>query len=415
MGKFRVQAMNAAGQAVDSEIHAATLDEALAQSRRQGHFPVRVREMPPVKSSRAPLPKAGGTRFFLGRVSTGALTEFTRQLAMLQDAGMPIVRSIDILARQQPRSPIKAVFDSIGKSIEEGATLSEAMARHPRTFSRLYISMIQAGEAGGMLEIILLRLADLMEKSQRLRRRIKGAMIYPASVMVVALLIVTGIVVFVVPRFREIFRDFKADLPAITVYLLSFSDFVANRFGWAILLGIPLGVWLLVKMLRRSAAGRVAWDALLLRVPVLGRIVRKSAISRFSRTLGTLLAAGVPILDALQIARDTVGNAVFERSLGRAQRAIREGQSLTVPLRESKAWGLLVCNMIEVGEETGDLDKMLLKIADAFDDQVDTMISSLVSLLEPLMVIALGVIVGGIVLALFMPLVTILQKLTNPG
>ncbi len=413
MAMYEYEAMNAAGQSVQDRIQAATQEEAITKIRTRGCFPTRVREMrsPARKTGHAPTP---GTRtpfanITFGRVSTAVLAEFTRQLSTLQDAGLPMLRALKILWQQERPGLLKNTLADVAGGVEDGATLSQALARHPKTFNRLYVNMVQAGETGGVLDVILQRLADFMEKAQKLRRRIIGAMIYPASVITFSVLIVTGIMMFVVPRFRDIFRDFRTTMPALTLWLMAVADFMANHYGWTLVLGLPLGLWLLVTFVGKTAGGRFLLDSLKLRLPILGRIFRKTAVSRFARTLGTLLAAGVPILEALQIARDTVGNVVYERALQKVHDAIREGESFAAPLRATRACDSIVTNMIDVGEETGDLDKMLLKIADNYDDQIDTLVGSLVSMLEPVMVIVLGTIVGTIVVALFLPIIKILE------
>ena len=423
MAMFEYEAMNAAGQAVKNRIEAATQEEAITRIRTQGYYPTRVLEM---RTRKAATVRAGagpgGARkgrgrgnIIFGRVSAAALAEFTRQLSTLQDAGLPLVRSLKILWQQERAGVLKETLAQVAAGVEDGATLSEAMARHPKTFNRLFVNMVQAGETGGVLDVILQRLAEFMETAQKLRRRVIGALIYPTVVIAFSVLIVTGIMMFVVPRFKEIFRDFHGVMPALTVGLMAVADFVANQYGWAVILGSPVGGWLLVRLAGRTLGGRYLIDTLKLRLPILGRIMRKTAVSRFARTLGTLLGAGVPILEALAIARDTVGNVVYERALQRVHDGIREGESFAGPLRATRTCDAIVTNMIDVGEETGDLDKMLLKIADNYDDQVDVLVGSLVSMLEPLMVIVLGGIVGTIVVALFLPIIGILNTFNNGG
>ena len=416
MANFHYEAMNAAGQTVKAEIEAASAAEALTKIRTTGYFPTKVK---PAAERRAKSKTAGGDdgkhrsqkgwNISIGGVSTGALTEFTSQLSTLQDAGLPILRSLKILWQQERPGVLKNILADVAAGVEGGDTLSEAMTRHPKTFNRLYVNMVQAGETGGVLDLILQRLAEFMDKAQRLRRRIIGAMIYPTAVIMFSILIVTGIMMFVVPRFADIFKDFRTTLPGLTVALMQVADFIAHRHGWALVLGSPVAAWFVMKLVGKSRAGREALDRMKLKVPIVGRIIAKTAVARFSRTLGTLLAAGVPILEA--IARDTVGNVVYEKALQRVLEAVREGESVAAPLRATKVCDGIVTNMIDVGEETGDLDKMLLKIADKYDDQVDVLVGSLVSLLEPVMVILLGGIVGTIVVALFLPLVKILQSM----
>ena len=423
MPTFQYEAMNAAGQEVKAEIDAGTADEAIAKIRTQGYFPTKVKEKAAKKKGGKEAAATGaastagkkGFSLSFGGVSTKVITQFTRQLSTLQDAGLPILRSLKILWQQQKPGTLKNVLDSVGADVESGSTLSEAMSRHPKAFDRLYVNMVQAGETGGVLDVILQRLAEFMEKAQKLKRRVIGAMIYPSVVICFSVLIVTGIMIFVVPKFREIFKDFKTSLPALTEMLLSISTWIADEYGWLVILGSPFAFFILFKLVGKSKAGRRVLDLLKLKMPVLGQILSKTAIARFTRTLGTLLSAGVPILDALNITRDTVGNTIFENALQKVHDAIREGESFAGPLRAAKVCDSIVTNMIDVGEETGDLDKMLMKIADNYDEEVDVLIGSLVSLLEPIMVVSLGGIVGTIVVALFLPLVKLIQSVSGEG
>lgn len=418
MPTFQYEAMNAAGQEVKAEIDAGSPDEAITKIRSQGYFPTKVKEKaskkPKVATAAAgPANKKSVMTISFGRVSTKTITQLTRQLSTLQDAGLPILRSLKILWQQQKPGQLKNILDGVANDVESGSTLSEAMSRHPKAFDKLYVNMVQAGETGGVLDVILQRLADFMEKAQRLKRRVIGAMIYPTVVITFSVLIVTGIMIFVVPKFQEIFKDFKTTLPPLTDWLIRISDIIANQYGWAVIFGSPFGIWLLMTLVSKNKTGRRFLDMVKLKLPVIGQIIAKTAIARFTRTLGTLLAAGVPILDALNITRDTVGNMVFEEALQKVHDAIREGESFAAPLRSAKVCDAIVTNMIDVGEETGDLDKMLMKIADNYDEEVDVLVGSLVSLLEPVMVVALGGIVGTIVVALFLPLVKLIQSVSG--
>jgi len=422
MGTFQYEAMNAAGQEVKAEIEAGTADEAIVKIRSQGYFPTKVKEKAAKKQkggggaaavTSAPAKKKGGFNLSFGGVSTKVITNFTRQLSTLQDAGLPILRSLKILWQQQKPGVLKNVLDQVAGDVESGATLSEAMSRHPKAFDRLYVNMVQAGETGGVLDVILQRLAEFMEKAQRLKRRVIGAMIYPAVVITFSVLIVTGIMIFVVPKFRDIFKDFHTTLPALTQFLMDMSDWIADDYGWLVIFGSPFGLFFGMKLVGKSKLGQKIIDRVKLKLPIMGQIISKTSIARFTRTLGTLLSAGVPILDALNITRDTVGNTVFEAALQKVHDAIREGESFAGPLRQAKVCDSIVSNMIDVGEETGDLDKMLMKIADNYDEEVDVLIGSLVSLLEPIMVVTLGGIVGTIVVALFLPLVKLIQSVSG--
>ncbi|MBN2209879.1 MAG: type II secretion system F family protein [Sedimentisphaerales bacterium] len=417
MPTYQYEAMNAQGQEVKDEIDALSTEEAISKIRNLGYFPTKIRE----KGGRRQ-PKTGAAGIGAkpkrpsgtgGRVKVKKLTQFTRQLSTLQDAGLPILRSLRILEQQQKPGTLKKVCGAVANDVEGGATLSEAMAKYPKCFNNLYTNMVAAGEAGGVLDLILNRLADFMEKAQRLKSRIIGAMIYPIAVLTIAFLIVMGIMIFVIPKFRSVFDDFGVTLPAITETLLGISTWITYKWGWVYLLGSPIAFYLLIKLIRLSETGRYVLDSINLKIPVVGQIIGKTAVARFTRTLGTLISAGVPILEALNITRETSGNEVYRRALGSVHDNIRQGETFAEPLRKAKVCDSLVTNMIDVGEETGDLDKMLTKVADNYDDEVDTLVGSLVSLLEPIMVIGLGVICGFIVVALFMPMVSIITDLSG--
>jgi type IV pilus assembly protein PilC len=288
------------------------------------------------------------------------------------------------------------------------------MSKYPKAFDKLYVNMINAGEAGGVLDLILARLADFMEKAAKLKKKVIGAMIYPAVVISIAVGVVSMIMIFVIPKFEDIFKDFKAELPGVTKLLLSISRwFAPPTNGWAYILAFPFIWGIAIKLAKMSEGGRYAVDAVKLKIPIMGGILSKTAIARFTRTLGTLISAGVPILDAINITKETCGNEVFTRALGKVHDAIREGESFADPLRASKICDAIVVNMVDVGEETGDLDKMLIKIADNYDSDVDVLVGSLISILEPVMVVILGGIVGFIVIALFAPMITLLQTISG--
>jgi type IV pilus assembly protein PilC len=423
MALFTYQALNSSGQEVKDEIEAPTKEEAVAKVRSLGYFPTKVVEKAGKKRLTAKREvagkrrKAAGTGF--GWVSTKALTQFTRQLSTLQDAGLPVLRSIKILEQQQKPGMLKNSLRQVGEDVEGGATLSEAMARHPKVFNRLYCNMVAAGEAGGVLDIILQRLAEFLEKAQRLRSKVIGAMIYPAVVITIASAITLAIVLLLVPKFRDIFLDFGVkDMPRMTEMLIAVSNWLIGKDtagppGWMVIVFAPLIVFGLYKLIRQAYIGRYVIDTIFLKIPIFGQIVSKSGIARFTRTLGTLIAAGVPILEALKITRETTGNEVYASMLAKVHDAIREGDSFANPLRASKCVDAIVVNMVDVGEETGELDKMLYKVADNYDDEVDTLVASLVSLLEPIMVVVLGTIVGFIVVSLYLPMIHLIQGLTQ--
>ena len=443
MPTFQFEAMDATGQEIKDMIEAPSEEEAQATIRQMGYFVTKIS----VKKARkgADAKKAGnkkGKSFVIGGVNGKAITTFTRQLSILQDAGLPILRSLRILENQQKPGRLKNSLIDVCEDIESGSTLSEAMAKSPKAFNRLYVNMIKAGEAGGALEIILRRLAEFQEKSQSLKRKVKGAMVYPVVVVLVAVGILVFIMIKIVPAFIKIFDDFDATLPAMTVMLINISNWVVNY--WYLIPLIPTSVWLFVMLVRKFKAGRTGWDLFTLKLPIFGQIIEKNILARTTRTLGTLVASGVPILEALNITRDTSGNATFESMYGKIYDSIREGESIAKPMKEYSRprfhpvaamwWAMfiggpigiliyitrmnkrvvddLVVNMVDVGEETGELDTMLYKVADNYDEEVAVLTESLISLLEPLLIVVLGLMVGFIVIALFLPLVELIQKLT---
>jgi type IV pilus assembly protein PilC len=423
MPTFQYEALNSSGKSQKGSIEAVSSEEAVQRIKAQGLFPSTVREdkkgQKVVREGKKK--KKGGFSLSFGKVSAKRLTTFTRQLSTLQDAGLPLLRSLQILEQQQKPGKLKTVLLGVCEEVEGGTTLSDAFAKHPKAFDRLYCKMVAAGEVGGVLDVILQRLADFMEKGQRLKRRIIGAMIYPSVVIFIAVAIVTGIMYFVIPKFQEIFNDFDVKLPALTLFLIDASKWVAGQKpgqqvpGAIWIMFSPVIIFMFFKLLRKTGFGRAGTDIVLCKIPVIGGLVRKTCIARFTRTLGTLISAGVPILEAITITRDTVGNYVYEKALTGVHDSIREGESFAEPLRKSKTCDSIVVNMIDVGEETGDMDVMLAKIADNYDEEVDVAVASLLSLLEPFMVVILGGVVGTIVLALFLPLVAMIESVSGGG
>ena len=420
MPTYAYVAMNSSGQEVKEEVEAQSSEEAIAKIRSKGYFPTKVKEKAAKKARKKG--KGGGDETALtpkkkmpisiGGVPRKQLVAFTRQLSTLQDAGLPILRSLQILEQQQKPGLLKAIIGGVAEEVEGGGTLSDAMAKYPKAFDKLYVNMINAGEAGGVLDLILARLADFMEKAAKLKKKVVGAMIYPAVVITIAVGIVSMIMIFVIPKFEQIFTDFGVKLPGITQILLDVSRWFAN-WGWAYVIAAPFVLSLVWKLIRTSEGGKYVTDAIKLKVPILGNILGKTAIARFTRTLGTLISAGVPILDAINITKETCGNEVYARALSKVHDAIREGESMADPLRATKVCDAIVVNMVDVGEDTGDLDKMLMKVADNYDSAVDVLVGSLISILEPVMVVVLGVIVGFIVIALFMPMITLIQGMSG--
>jgi type IV pilus assembly protein PilC len=414
MPTYKFEALDTAGSEVKDQIDALNEEEAQQKIRQMGYFVTKLSVAAQAKKGgkKGAKGKKKKTRTIsLGGVSSKQLCTFTRQFSTLQDAGLPVLRSLKILEHQMKPGLLKNALIDVVEDVESGTALSESLGKHPRCFDRLYVNMVKAGEAGGALEVILQRLADFKEKAQSLKRKIVGAMVYPVVVIFVAVSILGFIMVVVIPKFKKIFEDFKLPLPAPTVILISTSMWFA-RYWWVLPL-FPLGFILLNKLIRLSKAGAYALDKVKLWIPLTGKILEKSIVARTMRTLGTLVASGVPILESLAIVRETSDNQVFERMYQRVYESIREGETIADPMRQSRLVDDMVVNMIEVGEETGDLDSMLYKIADFYDEEVDTAVKGLISTLEPIMIVVLGLIIGGIVISLFLPLISLIEGLSK--
>lgn len=411
MPSFTFEAVDGKGNKVKKDVDADDRDDAMAKIKGMGLFPTKVKEKESAPAAAAPAAagKKKGKVLAIGGVSMRQLTTFTQQLATLQDAGLPIVRSLRILEGQLKPSLLKNCLMDVAEDVESGATLSEAMSKHPKAFDRLYVGMIKAGEAGGVLDTILDRLSHFMEKSLRLRKKVIGALIYPVVVTVVAVGILAGIMNFVIPAFQKMFKEVGVSLPVMTEILLAVSDVVQNY--WYLIPGIPVVIVLMWKGISSTPKGKYALDKFLLYMPVFGAIIHKSTISRFARTLGTLIASGVPILESLSITREATGNDVIAKAIDEVHASIKEGESIAKPLQESGVFDDMLVNMIDIGEETGELDKMLVKIADNYDDDVDVAVESLTSIIEPILIVGMGGAVGFIVIALFLPLIELIQKL----
>lgn len=345
-----------------------------------------------------------------GRVASQTITDFTTQLATLTDAGIPIVKALTILEGQTRPGPFKTILGDLVEDVSAGTPLSEALAKHQRSFDKLYCSMVRAGEAGGVLGRILTRLAAFREKSAGVRAKVLQALIYPSVVSLVAIGVVTAAVILVVPKFEELFQTLRGELPKVTQILLDTSRFAADY--WYLVVGLPILIVVVhLTLMRRSLGYRYAVHKLLLRLPLIGSVLSKSLIASFSRTFGTLIEAGVPHLDALTIVRDSTGNEVLAKGVDQIRTTVREGEGIARPMGESGVFDDLVVNMVDVGEATGELDKMLIKVADAYDVQVDRRTQAMLTVFEPLLIIVMAVIVGFIVVALFMPLLAIMSKL----
>ncbi len=418
MPTFQYEAMDNTGLEIKETIDAESEADAQTLIREKGFFVTKISEKSGRKKGKtavtqrtsAKSKKKGAGGLSIGGVRPKQLCQFTRQLSTLQDAGLPILRSLRILEGQSKPGPLKASLIGVIEDVESGNTLSEAMAKQPKAFDNLYVNMVKAGEAGGALEIILQRLAEFKERAQSLKRKVQGAMIYPVAVITVATCIVGFIMYWIIPKFKEIFNDFGVELPNMTIVLINMSDWVVNYFY--LIPAIPVGLWLFIKIVKKNKTGAYIVDRISMKIPILGQIISKSTVARTCRTLGTLISSGVPILEALSIARDTAGNEVFRKAFDHIHQSIREGESMAVPLKETRIVDDLVVNMVDVGEETGALDNMLYKVADMYDEEVAVLVDALINMLEPLMVVILGLIVGFIVIALFLPLVKLLNELS---
>jgi type IV pilus assembly protein PilC len=481
MPLFKFEGMDITGQEIKDEIEAATEEEAHATIKQMGYFVTKIQVKKVAAGTKGPGVKKK-KKFALGGAKTKHICAFTRQLSILQDAGLPILRSLRILEANNKPGKLKYALGDVCDEIETGCTLSEAMSKSPKVFNRLYVNMIKAGEAGGALETILQRLADFLESAEALKRKVKGALIYPIAVVIIATAILALIMKFIVPTFKKMFEEFDLSLPPPTVLLIAMSDYVVSY--WFLLLIIPFLYWLLAKLIRKFQHGRMGYDMFMLKLPVFGLLIERNILARTTRTLGTLVSSGVPILEALNITRETAGNALFERIFAKVTEAIREGEVISKPLRDNSTPGFhpvaaffwvlmgsfpgvmilsvaltagktltgkaskgavetlstvagftmllgsvlslgfymlkmrarvvdeLVVNMVDVGEETGELDTMLYKVADTYDDEVKVMTEGLTRLIEPLLIVFLGVAVGFIVISLFMPMISMITSLT---
>lgn len=351
-----------------------------------------------------PKPKSVGEYFpaFGGKVKDKDVVIFVRQFSTMIDAGLPLVQCLDILQEQQENANFKRVIRQIKKDVEEGATLSDAIKKHPKVFDSLFHNLVAAGEIGGILDVILNRLAAYIEKMAKLKKKVKGAMTYPAIVISIAIIVVVVILIYVIPVFAGLFKDAGAKLPAMTVFVMEASDFTKNYFHWMILGAVAL--FFGFRQFRRHPKGRAITDRIFLRAPVFGMLIKKVAVARFTRTLGTMLSSGVPILDGLDVVASTAGNSVIENAIRNARTSISEGRPVADPLAETGVFPPMVTQMIAVGEATGALDNMLGKIADFYDDEVDTAVGALTSLLEPMLILFLGITIGGLLVAMYLPI-----------
>jgi len=415
--------MDGKGAEVEGVIEAGSQSQAVSSLRGQGLFPTRVAEVgggaqakrgaAPVKQVKVATP--GGSKlpaFLRPRVKPKQLMVFTRQLATLIEAGLPLLRGLRILLKQEKTQALREALTGMGEAVESGGTFSEALGQYPRTFDKLYINMVKAGEAGGVLDSVLGRLAEFMEKAERIKGKIKSAMTYPVVVLVAALGILTFLMVFIIPKFAEIFTDLLGGkaLPPITQFVIGLSDAVANQ--WYVFLGGGFGAVILFKLLKQTPRGAATLDKVKMRTPLFGQLVRKTAVARFARTLGTLMQSGVPILQALNIVRDTAGNQVVADAIQKIHDSVKEGESVAMPMEASGVFPGMVVSMVDVGEETGALPEMLVRVADGYDEEVDMAVEALTSIIEPIMIVFLALIIGTIVIAMFVPLISIVSEMS---
>jgi type IV pilus assembly protein PilC len=419
MPLFAYSAVDAQGKTHQGTLEANSAAEAATAIKRLGRFPTHIAETTAApgaaKGKGFSLSFSFGGGLGTGKVPAKVLTVFTRQLSTLISAGLPLLRSLRTLSKQEKNQNLKKIMGVLAESVEGGTTFSEALAQHPKAFNKLYVNMVKAGELGGVLEVVLTRLAEFAEKSQRIRGKVTSAMVYPIVVLTIAVLIVAFLMLFIVPKFEAIFQDMLGGrpLPVITQIIMDLSRFIQGHFILLIVAGVVLGVGL--RLALRLPGIATAVDRYKLKLPLFGDLLTKTSVARFSRTLGTLVSSGVPILQALQITRDTAGNERVSEAIESIHDNVKEGESMVTPMEASQIFPPMVVSMVQVGEETGQLPDMLTKVADVFEDEVDTAVAGLTSLLEPVMIVVLALIVGTIVVALFLPLITIIQDLTAGG
>jgi len=429
MPKYNYVAMDQRGKEQKGTIEVASQNEAIGRVKEMGLFPTKIVEIDKVKekSDKTAKPaaraakKKGGFSISLkipglgGKVKSKVLTTFTRQLATLVDAGLPLLRGMRVLEKQERNPNLKRITAELAQSIEGGSTFSEALAQHPKVFNRLFVNMVKAGELGGVLEVVLMRLSEFMEKAEKIKGKVIAAMFYPVAVVVVATAILMILMVKVIPQFKLVFAGMLegAQLPKFTRLVMGISDMIRSQI--VLVLGVLAVLVVLFTLFKRTKFGRHTVDMFKLKMPGVGPVVNKVAISNFTRTLGTLISSGVPILQALTIVKETAGNVVISDAVGAVHESVKEGETITAPLEASGVFPPMVVSMVDVGEQTGALPEMLLKIADNYDEEVDNAVSAMTSLLEPIMIVFLAVVVGSIVIAMFLPLIELMNKVGGAG
>jgi type IV pilus assembly protein PilC len=433
MPKYSYVAMDARGKEVKGVIEVASQNEAIGRIREMNLFPTKIVEVDGAKETKKAAQPARGARPTArgkkrgaldieikipglgGRVKPKVLMTFTRQLATLVDAGLPLLRGLRVLEKQERNATLRRIIGELALSVEGGSTFSEALAQHPKVFNRLYVNMVRAGEMGGVLEVVLNRLAQFQEKAQKIKGKVVAAMFYPIAVLIVASAIITILTVYVIPKFEEVFQGLLEGeaLPAFTRLVLDVSRTIRENLLTTFL--CIVGLFILLKLATKTKLGRYAWDKIKLKMPAIGPLISKLAIARFTRTLGTLVSSGVPILQALNIVKETAGNVVIANAIGAVHDSVKEGETITAPLEASGIFPPMVISMVDVGEQTGALPEMLLKIADNYDDEVDNAVAAMTSLLEPIMIVGLALIVGSIVIAMFLPLIKLMEGVGDVG
>ncbi len=431
MPKYDYTALDAPGKETKGSIEVASQNEAIGRVKEMGLFPTKIIEAERNKEKSGgkkakPAGKAGGKKKggglsleikipgLSGKVKPKVLTTFTRQLATLVDAGLPLLRGLRVLEKQERNVTLKRILGDLALAIEGGSTFSEALAQHPKVFNRLFVNMVKAGELGGVLEVVLKRLAEFSEKAQKIKGKVKAALFYPVAVLFVAMGILALLLLFVIPRFKDVFANMGVTMPWFTLFVLHISDTVRGHF--LPVMGCVAGVVVvLLVIIKKTKSGRYLWDKFKLKGPPMGAVVSKVAISRFARTLGTLVSSGVPILQALMIVKETAGNVIIADAVTRVHESVKEGETITAPLEGSRVFPPMVVSMVDVGEQTGALPEMLLKIADTYDEEVANSVSAMTSLLEPIMIFFLAVVVGSIVIAMFLPLIAMISQMSGSG
>jgi type IV pilus assembly protein PilC len=423
--------MDQHGKETKGTLEAASQNEAIGRIKEMQFFPTKIVEIDkskekaekPGKPAKAKAAKKGGGALNIqikipglsGRVKPKVLTTFTRQLATLVDAGLPLLRGLRVLEKQEKNVNLKGVIAELALSIEGGSTFSEALAQHPKVFNRLFVNMVKAGELGGVLEVVLNRLSEFMEKAQKIKGKVIAAMFYPVAVLIVATGILLILMTKVVPKFEEVFMGMAegAQLPAFTRLVMGISHSIVDHFVVSVISIAAVVVCFILFI--KTKFGRHVWDKFKLKMPVVGPVISKVAISRFTRTLGTLVSSGVPILQALTIVKETAGNVIVSNAVNSVHESVKEGETITAPLEASGVFPPMVISMVDVGEQTGALPEMLLKIADNYDEEVDNAVAAMTSLLEPIMIVFLAVIVGSIVIAMFLPLIDLMNRVGDSG